>query len=320
MKIGIVSDSLAHLGFEEMLDAAAGLGVAGVELNTGNWSAAPHLDLALLVADAGARRRFLDAFARRGLELIALNANGNQLHPTDGERQASTLEATLQLAGLLGVQKVCLMSGLPAGGPDDRTPNWIVSSWPPETGEILAWQWQEKLLPYWRRLAGLAAEHGVEQLCVELHGNQLVYNVPSLLRLRREIGPVVGANLDPSHLMWMGADPLAAVDALGAAIYHVHAKDTYLNPARQATTGLLESGSLTDVPARSWSYITLGYGHDEAWWRAFCYRLRMAGYDGWLAIEHEDVMLSRLEGARRSVALLNAVAPQEASDFAPPAI
>lgn len=173
---------------------------------------------------------------------------------------------------------------------------------------------------YWRELAGLASEDGVRKLCVELHGNQLVYNVPSLLRLRREIGTVVGANLDPSHLMWMGADPLVAVDALGEAIFHVHAKDTYLNPARQATTGLLENGSLTDVPAPSWTYITLGYGHDEAWWREFCYRLRMAGCDGWLSIEHEDVMLSRLEGARRSVALLNVVAPREASDFAPQAI
>jgi hydroxypyruvate isomerase len=102
------------------------------------------------------------------------------------------------------------------------------------------------------------------------------------------------------HLIWMGADPLAAVDALGEPIFHVHAKDTWLNPARQATTSLLENGPLADVAARPWSYVTLGYGHDEHWWRALCYRLRLAGYDGWLSIEHEDVMLSRLEGVHRS--------------------
>ncbi len=320
MRIGIVSDSLGHLPFEEMLDAAAGLGIEGVEVNSGNWSTAPHLNLEGLLADAGARRAFLEAFARRGLEVIALNANGNQLHPTDGGRQSTILHDTLRLAGLLGIEKVCLMSGLPAGGPEDRTPNWIVSSWPPETGQILAWQWAERLLPYWRELSALAKQNGVRKLCVELHGNQLVYNVPSLLRLRDEIGPIVGANLDPSHLMWMGADPLAAVDALGEAIFHVHAKDTYLNRPRQATTSLLESGSLTDIPARSWTYITLGYGHDEAWWREFCYRLRMVGYDGWLSIEHEDVMLSCMEGARRSVELLKAVAPVEPSDYAPQAL
>ncbi len=273
-----------------------------------------------LLENASARRDFLAAFEARGLSLIALNANGNQLHPTDGERQSAVLHDTIRLAGLLGLDKVCLMSGLPAGGPHDLTPNWIVSSWPPETGRILAWQWQEKLLPHWRDLAGLAAENGVTRLAVELHGNQLVYNVPSLLRLRAEIGPVVGANLDPSHLMWMGADPIAAIDALGDAILHVHAKDTFLNRPQQATTSLLENGALTDVSARSWSYITLGYGHGQSWWRDFCYRLRMAGYDGWLAIEHEDVMLSRLEGVRRSVDLLRAVAPVEQSDYVPEAI
>ncbi len=317
MKIGLVSDSLAHLSFEELLDVAVELGISGIEMNTGNWSAARHLDLDRLLADPDARHRFLDAFQRRGLDLIALNANGNQLHPRDGARQSAVLHATLRLAALLGVRTVCLMSGLPAGGPEDRTPNWIVSSWPPETAEILDWQWNEKLLPYWRELAASARENGVERLCVELHGNQLVYNVPSLLRLRREIGPIVGANLDPSHLVWMGADPLAAVDMLGEAIFHVHAKDTYLNPPVRATTGLLENGPLADVAGRSWSYVTLGYGHGASWWREFCYRLRIAGYDGWLAIEHEDVVLSRLEGVRRSVELLRTVMPGEPSDFAP---
>ena len=315
MKIGMVSDSLGHLGFERMLDAAAELGVQGVEVNTGNWSQAPHIDIARLLTDAGARRSFRAAFESRDLELIALNANGNQLHPTDGARQLGVVHDTVRLAGEMGVEKVCMMSGLPAGGPDDRMPNWVVSSWPPETQQILRWQWAERLLPCWTELAALAERSGVRKLCVELHGNQVVYNVPSLLRLRREIGPVVGANLDPSHLMWMGADPLAAVDALGEAILHVHAKDTYLNASKQATTSLLENGSLEDIPARSWSYITLGYGHGESWWREFCYRLRMVGYDGWLSIEHEDVLLSRIEGVRRSVALLQTVAPVEPSDF-----
>ena len=315
MKIGMVSDSLGHLSLADMLDAAAELGVQGIEVNTGNWSGAPHIDLAGLLADAGARARFRAAFDRRGLELIALNANGNQLHPTDGARQLAEVRDTIRLAGELGVAKVCMMSGLPAGGPDDRLPNWVVSSWPPETRTILRWQWEERLLPCWVELAALAGASDVARLCVEPHGNQLVYNVPTLLRLRREVGPVVGANLDPSHLMWMGADPLAAVDALGDAILHVHAKDTFLNAPKQATTGLLENGPLTDVRARAWSYITLGYGHDEAWWKAFCYRLRMVGYDGWLSIEHEDVLLARREGVRRSVALLRTVAPVEASDF-----
>ena len=315
MKIGMVSDSLGSLSFTDMLDAAKGAGVEGVEINSANWTAASHCDLAGLLKSAPKRKEFLKAFASRGLELIALNANGNQLHPTDGDRQSKGLHDTLRLAGELGVKTVVLMSGLPAGGPRDTMPNWVISSWPPETQTILKWQWEERLLPYWEKLAKAAKKAGVERLCVEMHGNQLVFNVPTLLRLRRAIGPIVGANLDPSHLMWMGADPLAAIDALGEAIFHVHAKDTFINTPVCATTSRLENGSLMDIPGRAWSYITLGYGHGESWWRDFCYRLRMVGYDGWLSIEHEDVMLSRLEGVRRSVALLKASAPSEISDF-----
>ncbi|MBX3596729.1 MAG: sugar phosphate isomerase/epimerase [Rhizobiaceae bacterium] len=317
MKIGMVSDSLGNLAFEPMLDAAAQLGIHGVEMNTGNWSAAPHLDLKKLLSSNDERARFLKAFADRGLEIVALNANGNQLHPTDGERQSQIVDDTVKLAGLLGVETVSMMSGLPGGSPNDQTPNWIVSSWPPETQSILQWQWEAKLVPYWHKLAETARANGVTKLCIELHGNQLVYNVPTLLKLRGEIGPIVGANLDPSHLFWMDADPIAAVDALGDAIHHVHAKDTFINPAVCSKTSRLENGPMADVPARAWNYITLGHGHDERWWRNFCYRLRMNGYDGWLSIEHEDVILSRLEGVRRSVELLNSVMPVEASDYVP---
>ena len=74
---------------------------------------------------------------------------------------------------------------------------------------------------------------------------------------------------------------------------------------------------LTDIAARPWSYVTLGYGQGEQWWRAFCYRFRIAGYDGWSSIEHEDLRLSRREGLTKSVAILKSVAPSEASDYAP---
>lgn len=319
MKLGFVSDSLGGLPFDEMLDHARRLGVSGVEVNTCGWSTAPHFDLPGILKDGNVRKDFLASFADRGLEVISLNANGNPLHPTD-PAQGQGLEDTIRAAGELGVSTVCSMSGLPAGNATDTMPNWVVSSWPPETQAILRYQWEEKLIPYWTRIAALAKEHGVERIALELHGNQCVYNVPSLLRLREAVGPVIGANLDPSHLFWMGADPLVAAEALGEAVYHVHAKDTFLNSPKQAVGSLLENGSLMDIPTRSWSYITLGFGHGEEWWRQFCYRLKMAGYDGWLSIEHEDVLLNSLEGLEKSVALLQAVMPVAKSDFKPQAI
>jgi sugar phosphate isomerase/epimerase len=316
MKLGFVSDSLGGMSFEEMLDNARRLGVSGVEVNTGGWSTAPHFDLSAMKSSAGERKAFLKAFVDRGLEVISLNANGNPLHPTD-PAQGECLKDTIRVAGEMGIKTVCTMSGLPAGSANDVMPNWVVSSWPPETQAILRYQWEDKLLPFWTEIVALAKEAGVERIALELHGNQCVYNVPSLLKLREAVGPLVGANLDPSHLFWMGADPLVAAEALGGAVYHVHAKDTMLNAPVQATTSLLENGSLMDIPARSWSYITLGFGHGEKWWRQFCYRLKMAGYDGWLSIEHEDVLLNSLEGLEKSVALLKGVMPVAPSDFKP---
>ena len=317
MKIGMVTDSLGHLSFDEMLDTAAKFGIKGVEFNAANWTSAPHLNLKSLLSDTSARKTFAAAVKQRGLDIIALNANCNQLHPTEGDKQSESLHNTIRLAGELGVETVVLMAGLPEGTAGDKMPNWVVSSWPPETQTMLKYQWEERALPYWAKLATFAIEHGVKKLAVELHGNQLVYNVPTLLRLRKEIGSIVGANLDPSHLMWMGADPLAAIDALGPAILHTHAKDTFVNMPVAALTSRLENRSLMDVPGRAWSYITLGYGNGEQFWKDFCYRLRMVGYDGWLSIEHEDVMLSREEGVRKSVELLQAVAPSETSDYVP---
>lgn len=316
MKLGFVSDSLGGMTFADMMDNAVRMGVSGIEVNTCGWSTAPHCDMDGLLGNPAAQAAFQKEFDDRGLEIISLNANGNPLHPTD-PKQGEDLKKTIRLAGEMGIKTVCTMSGLPAGSDNDTMPNWVVSSWPPETQEILRYQWQEKLIPFWKEIAVLAAECGVEKIALELHGNQCVYNVPSLLKLREEVGPVIGANLDPSHLFWMGADPLAAAEALGDAIYHVHAKDTMLNAPVQATTSLLENGSLMDIPARSWSYITLGFGHGEEWWRQFCYRLKMAGYDGWLSIEHEDVLLNSLEGLEKSVTLLQGVMPSAPADFKP---
>ena len=316
MKLGFVSDSLGKMPLTELLDTAVDLEVAGIEINTGGWSTAPHFDLHAMKKSVEVRRTFCREFTDRGLDIICLNANGNPLHPTDTQQKQCLLD-TIQVAGDMGITKVCTMSGLPAGARDDSTPNWVVSSWPPETQVILDYQWNDVLLPFWSDLVDTAKACGVHYLALELHGNQCVYNVPTLKRLRDAVGPTVGANLDPSHLFWMGADPLVAATSLGDALYHVHAKDAWLNAPVQATTGLLEHGSLMNIPARSWSYVTLGFGHGEQWWRQFCYHLVVAGYDGWLCIEHEDVLLNSLEGLQKSVSLLRDVMPIAESDFAP---
>ncbi|HUO88028.1 MAG TPA: sugar phosphate isomerase/epimerase [Rhizomicrobium sp.] len=308
MKIGMITDSLGHLSFAEMLKASAELGLEGLEFGCGNWSSAPHLDLAELLESESARRRFIAAVRDHGCEISALNCSGNQLHPGPiGAEHAKVVKDTIRLASLMGVDRVVMMSGLP-GAPGDSSPNWIITDWPPECQTILAWQWDEVILPYWRDLVGYAHQQGVRKLCLELHGHQAVYNVSSLMRLRDAVGETVGANYDPSHPMWMGADPLRALRALKGVVYHVHAKDTRIEPAVADLDGLLDPRAGQQYQTRAWNYITLGYGHGATWWKQFCAELMIAGYDGVLSIEHEDMMMSPMEGMRKSVAVLREAA------------
>ena len=304
MRIGLVTDGLPALPLEDLMRTAAELGIETLEFGCGNWSPAPHLNLGELLASASARDAFLSRVASYGLAISALNCSGNPLHPGQaGAAHRTVTSDTIRLAGMLGVRRVVMMSGCP-GGPGDANANWVTTAWPPEAARVLDAQWSDQLIPYWQGLAAEAREAGVERLCLELHGQQNVFNVRTLFRLREAVGPVVGANLDPSHLFWMGADPLAAVPALGEAIYHVHAKDTRTNPAVAAVHGLLDVTPNERVAERAWSYVTLGDGHGPAWWRLFCTALRTAGYDDVLSIEHEDLALPPLDGIRRSVDVL----------------
>lgn len=318
MQLGFITDSVSQRSLEGALDLAAEIGLDTVEIATGGWSESPHADLDELVSRAAARARLLDAVTSRGLTLSALNANGNQLHPVSGAAHDAVVRDTIRVAGETGVPTVVLMSGLP-GARNERTPTWITTSWPPETLEILDHQWNDVAIPYWIELAAFARERGV-RLAVEMHGRQLVFNVATMKRLRDAVGDdVVGANLDPSHLMWMGADILAVIRALGPMIHHVHAKDVRVDPVNAGVNGILDTLPPAAAGERSWNYVTLGLGHPggASFWADFVYALRGVGYDGPLSIEHEDVLVSAEEGVRRSAALLRSVVLREPPDWEP---
>jgi sugar phosphate isomerase/epimerase len=313
MKIGLFTDSLDDLGFEDALDWCATHGIEAVEIGTGNFSSSPHCDLDVLVDDKAARDAFLGAIRDRGLVLSALNCNGNLLDP-DPERGASSKEVfnkTLEAANRLESDTIVTMSGCPGDLEGGSYPNWVTCTWQPEYLELVERQWEEVVGPFWSEAGEKARQLGV-RIAIEMHPGQLAYNTRSLQRLR-EIGgsDVIGANLDPSHLFYQGMDPNLVVRTLGpGAVFHVHAKDTRLNPHEMALNGTLDTRPMTQPGVRTWEYVTLGFGHDEIFWRNFLSTLRVMDYDGVLSIEHEDMLMSSREGIEKSVAFLQGLTPR----------
>lgn len=307
MKLSFCTDSLGYLPYEQMLDKLCDMGVFGVEMTVGGWSNAPHLRADELIADAGKRRALRAALESRDMEIAALNVSGNPLDPSElGKKHKADVDKTIQLAGLLGVKKIVTMSGLPPASPDDRVPNWITYtvSWPPVLKDRLDYQWNEVAIPYWHTLVKQATECGVEKFALENFSAQLVWNPDTLFRLRDAVGPMVGLNLDPSHLMWMGADPIAAARALGDAIHHVHGKDARLERGVVDVNGLLETKPIEDVGRRAWNYVAVGCGKDLQWWKEFFSVIRMTGYNDWVSLEMEDLTMSVEAGITTSISAL----------------
>ena len=303
MELGLYTDSVKHLSFEGALDLAAEIGARGIEIAVGGQSSAPHLRIHDLLSDAARRKAFADAFSSRGLRIAALNCSAWPLHPVLGEEHTELIRATIRLASELEVSKIVTMSGNPGDGPNGSTVNWIWYPWPPDAVALLERQWQEAI-PLWQDLGAYALVNGVERIAFELHPLHLVYNVPTLQRMREAVGPVIGANVDPSHMFWQQMNPVAVIAALGPAVHHVHLKDTQLVPDQVAIAGVLDQRPFADPTQRAWVFRTVGRAHDRAFWTAFIGALRTARYDDVLSIENEDRSQPPEEGVREAAAFI----------------
>lgn len=290
MELGLYTDSLPDHTFEEALDVAARVGATAIEIATGGQSRAPHLRIDELLGDADRRAAFQDAFSSRGLRIAALNCSAWPLHPTLGDDHVALIRTTIRLASELGVTKIVTMSGSPGDGPATSAVNFVWYPWPAESMSLLERQWDEGIA-LWRDLGAEATAAGLEAIAFELHPLHLVYNVPTFDRMRDAVGPVIGVNVDPSHLVWQGMDPVAVVGALGPAVKHVHVKDTEIVDEQVAIAGVLDQRPFEDPSRRAWVFRTPGAVHDRAWWTAFIDGLRATGYDDALAIENEDPYL-----------------------------
>jgi sugar phosphate isomerase/epimerase len=314
MKLGVFTVLFAQKPFEEMLDYVKEAGLDAVELGTGNYPGNAHCNPDELLSDEKKLKEFKQTVAQKGLQISALSCHGNPLSPDKAFAQQSheTFVKTVQLAEKLEVPVVNCFSGTPGDHEGAKYPNWPVAPWPNEYREVLKWQWEEKLIPYWKDWGKYAADHNVK-IGLELHGGFLVHTPATLLRLREAVGEVIGANLDPSHLWWQGIDPVAAIKILGkeGAIHHFHAKDTYIDQDNVNMYGLTDMQSYANLQERAWLFRTVGYGHDLKTWADILSALRLVGYDYVVSIEHEDALLSIEEGFHKAVENLKQVMPKE---------
>jgi sugar phosphate isomerase/epimerase len=312
MKIGLLLVLFSKDTLEDALDKAKNLGLDTVEIGAGNYAGDAHCKVNALLKDSNKRKEFLETVKSRGLEISALSCHGNVLHPDSkiGNAHHEVFEKTILLAEKLGVKTVNNFSGTPGGCPGDKTPNWVTCPWPTDYSDIVKWQWEKRVIPYWKKMAKFAKDHGV-RIALEMHPGFVIYNPETLLRLRNECGNSLGCNFDPSHLFWQGIDPIKAIRALKGAIFHIHAKDTRIYPPNSDINGVLDTKSYLDEINRSWLFRTVGYGHGRDFWTDFVSTLRMTGYDGTLSIEHEDSLMSGTEGLSKAVAFLKDIVIRE---------
>lgn len=314
LKLGVFTVLFSEKSFEEMLDHVQAAGLKAVEIGTGCYPGNAHCPLDELLENEEKRNEYLEKVHSRGLTISAFSCHGNPLSPDEkfAKESHETLTKTIQLAGLMNVPVVNAFSGIPGDQEGAKFPNWPVTPWPNEYSELLKWQWEEKLIPYWKQQGQFAKENGVK-IGLELHAGFLVHTPYTLLKLREATCDAIGANLDPSHLWWQGIDPVAAIKILGKAnaIHHFHAKDTYIDQDNVNMYGLTDMQPYSNVQSRAWTFRTVGYGHSLEEWSNIVSALRTYGYDYVISIEHEDPIMSIEEGFRSAVRNLKSVMIEE---------
>lgn len=306
MKLCVLANLYHDLTLDETLEKLAPMGVEAVEIGAGGFPGKEQCDPEILLADEKKLAEWADTFKKYNIELAALACHGNPVHPDKkvAESFDKDFRNAVLLAEKVGCDTIVTFSGCPGGSAEDKTPNWVTCAWPDDFPAILDYQWNEVLIPYWKEAGAFAEAHGVTKIAFEMHPGFCVYNPETLMRLRDAVGPVIGANFDPSHLVWQGIDPVAAIRYLGDAIYHFHAKDLKVDEINTSRIGVLDTKHYGDEINRAWVFRALGYGHDVKWWSDICSALRLVGYDKVMSIEHEDSLMSIDEGLEKAVAVL----------------
>ncbi|WP_224391231.1 sugar phosphate isomerase/epimerase [Pseudonocardia sp. ICBG1293] len=279
MKLGMLTACLPSWSLDSIAAFAARTGYEALEVAC--WPAtggrdfeAAHLPVAALdAAVVDATRATMDEHA---LEISALAYYENNLHP-DRARRAEIhehLRSTIDAAAVLGVPYAGTFIG--------RDPARSVPDNMREAERVMA-----PLVEY-------AGERGVLLVienCVmegwhpDGYPGNIAYS-PELWEWMFSLGLYL--NWDPSHLMWIGIDPLETILPYADRIVHAQAKDIELDPRARNRFGAFGTVDKGDDPWATgwWRYRVPGRGQVD--WSGVVDRLYEAGFTGTLSVEHED--------------------------------
>ena len=279
MKLGFLTACLPGLSLTEIADWARDHGFEALEVAA--WPdlgdrpfTATHLDVATLTPAAADDVR--EIFADRSLALSSLAYYDNNLHPDPAERSAVNehVRRCIDAAAMLGVPTVGTFIG--------RHPGRTVADNLRDA---------EKTLP---PLVEHAGEHGVKLVienCVmegwhpDGYPGNLAYS-PELWEWMFSLGFYL--NYDPSHLVWMGIDPVAALRPYVSRVAHAQAKDIQVFPAKRTRFGYPGKAVSREDPwdVGWWRYRVPGRGDVD--WNGVVDALYEGSFDGVLSVEHED--------------------------------
>jgi sugar phosphate isomerase/epimerase len=328
MKFGAYTACLHDKTLPEALKVLASMGLTSAEVNSGGFLDYPHIPMDSLLWSNGAVDDYLGLYEGTGVQLTALNCNGNPLH-ADAEvraKHAEDIRRSIKVASKLGIGTVITMSGLPGGQANASVPSWAVNPWDSVWSDVLDYQWGVAV-PFWKEIDAMASDHGVK-VALEMHPHNLAFNPATIVRLVEQTGATnIGAEMDPSHLFWQGMDPVAVVDHMKELIFFAAAKDIRINEACKIN-GVLDD-RFTRVPADenplpiggrytcnkwpvepSWQFVAVGRGHDVTYWATFLEALSRVDPEMPVNIEHEDFELDQLEGLRYAAETLLSAAGQ----------
>ncbi|MBN1343271.1 MAG: sugar phosphate isomerase/epimerase [Phycisphaerae bacterium] len=262
MKLGFLTRYSDHV-----VEVARRIGFDGLELQAGSWGdPPPSTATAARTRCTGARDHLREA----GITVTALGLYGNHLvgKPSVARKQFASV---MNVGDVLGCKVIASLVG--------RLPNTTLSenmsAFKKIFGPIAKMAHDRGFKIAFENWSGF---HGYP-----FHGTNVAYRPEAWDMLFDAVdSPALGLEFDPSHLHFQMMDYVKLVHRFGKKIFHVHAKDTEIFRDKLEENGIFSSGW--------WRFRVPGWG--EINWMKFISALQDVGYDGGIAIEHEDGVYS----------------------------